>query len=227
MSLSFPFLISPVPLWTMNGSKKKKKHECNFEPVLERCLFSDGGIASNFPLHFFDQTLPRWPTFAFSLRSFDPDYPRDENDESKNSYLVQTTRAGLSDNWDRFDDKPADFGRLSGFIGALINTVYNWADNAQTRVPGYRDRVVHIFQTDEEGGMNLNMPNSTVMRLSERGRLAGVKLRERFSGNDGSELSWDHHRWTRYRSMMSLSRKRFKASSMLMIGSTTSVLIES
>ena len=101
--------------------------------------------------------------------------------------------------------------RLSGFIGALINTVYNWADNAQTRVPGYRDRVVHIFQTDEEGGMNLNMPNSTVMRLSERGRLAGVKLRERFSGNDGSELSWDHHRWTRYRSMMSLLEKAFQS----------------
>lgn len=88
--------------------------------------------------------------------------------------------------------------------------MYNWADNAQTRVPGYRDRVVHIFQTSEEGGMNLDMPAARVSSLSERGRLAGVKLRERFTGADGSKLSWDHHRWTRYRSMMALLEKAFE-----------------
>ena len=125
--------------------------------------------------------------------------------------MVKTTSAGLSDNWDRFDDNPSGFGKLAGFIGALINTVYNWADNAQARVPGYRDRVVQIFQTDEEGGMNLNMPSSTVMSLSERGRFAGVKLRERFTGNDGSELSWNHHRWIRYRSVMALLERAFQS----------------
>ena len=34
----------------------------------------------------------------------------------------------------------------------------NWVDNQQTRVPGYRDRIVHISHTDNEGGMNLAMP---------------------------------------------------------------------
>ena len=203
MSLSFPFLISPVPLWTIDRSMTK-----TVKP--ERCLFSDGGIASNFPLHFFDRTLPRWPTFAFNLKAFHREHPR-QTDECENSYLVKTMGAGRSDNWDRFQDSPTNFGKLSGFVGALINTVYNWADNAQARVPGYRDRVVHIFEADDEGGMNLNMPSSTVKKLSERGRCAGVKLRERFTGNDKSELTWDHHRWVRYRSMMALMERALQS----------------
>lgn len=35
--------------------------------------FSDGGIASNFPIHFFDHWLPKWPTFGITLRYL-PDY---------------------------------------------------------------------------------------------------------------------------------------------------------
>jgi hypothetical protein len=35
--------------------------------------FSDGGIASNFPIHFFDQWLPKSPTFGITLRYL-PDY---------------------------------------------------------------------------------------------------------------------------------------------------------
>jgi hypothetical protein len=173
------------------------------KPVAERCLFSDGGISSNFPVHFFDQALPRWPTFGIDLQEFHPDFPRSE-DERKNSYLVRTAGAGRADTWDRFDEKASGLSRLAGFVGALINTMYNWADNAQVRVPGYRDRVVHIFQTEREGGMNLNMRPEDIQALSDRGRFAGVKLRDRFTGTDGSPLTWDNHRWIRYRSMMAL-----------------------
>ena len=206
MSLSFPILISAVPLWTVDRSRKLKDEQRNTvsPPRLERCLFSDGGISSNFPIHFFDRALPRWVTFGIDLQSFHPDYPPDQNDQSKNSYLVRTNRGGLADTWDRFDEAPSDLSRLTGFFGALINTMYNWADNAQVRVPGYRDRVVHIFQTPQEGGMNLNMDSGKIEALGERGRFAGVKLRERFTGQDGSPLTWDNHRWVRYRSMFAL-----------------------
>ncbi|HYJ46232.1 MAG TPA: patatin-like phospholipase family protein, partial [Pyrinomonadaceae bacterium] len=77
MSLSFPVLISAVPLYTVDRSLPVPEGD---EPKLERCLFSDGGISSNFPIHFFDKALPRWPTFGINLASFNPAYPCDPED---------------------------------------------------------------------------------------------------------------------------------------------------
>ncbi|MGI8477381.1 MAG: patatin-like phospholipase family protein [Thermomicrobiales bacterium] len=73
MSLSFPFLLSAVPLYTHRGVRARRRPGA--EPAKEhqplvRCWFSDGGLVSNFPLHFFDSPLPRWPTFAINLRGF-------------------------------------------------------------------------------------------------------------------------------------------------------------
>jgi hypothetical protein len=79
-----------------------------------------------------------------------------------------------------------------------------WADNTQMNVPGYRDRVVHVYTTKQEGGLNFNMDGGVITALSERGRIAGERLLRRFTGQDGSDLSWDNHRWVRYRSTMSL-----------------------
>ncbi|MBL7518514.1 patatin-like phospholipase family protein [Frankia sp. CNm7] len=57
MSLSFPVLISAVPLWVRGlGDAGPVRH-----------WFSDGGIASNFPMHFFDAWLPARPTFGLDL----------------------------------------------------------------------------------------------------------------------------------------------------------------
>lgn len=97
MSLSFPLLISAVPLHEpaarrtplggMEGETSDDSEETNENslgqstdslatggdaPVssIERfriCWFSDGGVSSNFPLHLFDAPLPRWPTFAINL----------------------------------------------------------------------------------------------------------------------------------------------------------------
>lgn len=93
MSLSFPLLISAVPL----HEPARRERRC--EPVAESgpardnsnvadsmegltsggqncgavitafrvCWFSDGGISSNFPIHLFDAALPRWPTFGINL----------------------------------------------------------------------------------------------------------------------------------------------------------------
>ena len=63
MSLSFPFLLSAVPLYAANVLRETKDGKF----PLQRCWFSDGGLASNFPIHFFDTPLPMRPTFAINL----------------------------------------------------------------------------------------------------------------------------------------------------------------
>jgi hypothetical protein len=82
----------------------------------------------------------------------------------------------------------------------------NWMDNTQLRVPGYRDRVAHVQLTSDEGGINLNMPTERIAALTERGRCAGEELAARFgpAPPPGTALTWDNHRWVRYRSTMAL-----------------------
>lgn len=96
MSLSFPLLISAVPLHEPVGRRTLRGTEGGTlddgedarETTLGQstdslatggetplsliggfriCWFSDGGVSSNFPLHLFDAPLPRWPTFAINL----------------------------------------------------------------------------------------------------------------------------------------------------------------
>ncbi|HZG66039.1 MAG TPA: hypothetical protein VEZ12_04805 [Herpetosiphonaceae bacterium] len=90
MSLSFPLLISAVPLYAIDSTRRAKEDEAP-----EQCWFSDGGITSNLHVHFFDAPLPQWPTFAMNLREFHPDYPRSD-DECENSFLPTNNRSGMS-----------------------------------------------------------------------------------------------------------------------------------
>jgi predicted acylesterase/phospholipase RssA len=227
MSLSFPLLLSAVPLWAVDASRRSNQlaravwrrwlrdHAEEWDtgegipagapaqkPAAECCWFSDGGITSNFPVHFFDAPLPLRPTFAVNLRPFHPDYPP-QADESRNVYLPGTSGGGLLEWWYRFPEKRG-LSQLSAFAQAVVRTMQNRVDEAQMRVPGYRDRVVHIGFTEREGGMNLTMPPDVISALTARGRHAGVKLIDRFARPPAtpSSLSWDSHRWTRYRSTL-------------------------
>jgi predicted acylesterase/phospholipase RssA len=97
MSLSFPLLISAVPLHepaardraakapaaaadAANATPEEKSLTESMESLASGgdvapptitafrvCWFSDGGISSNFPVHLFDAALPSWPTFAINL----------------------------------------------------------------------------------------------------------------------------------------------------------------
>lgn len=189
MSLSFPVLISAVPLyavdWSLTTNQDLKK--AGKAPELDRCWFSDGGIGSNFPVHFFDGLLPSRPTFGINLRPFHPDHPKDPVDESKNVRFP--TRAGqeIRPTWTKIDS-------LVSFVSAILNTMQNWVDNSQMRLPGYRDRVAHVHLTEDEGGMNLEMPVERVEALTKRGLAAGQMLQT---------LNWDGHRWIRYLTAMS------------------------
>lgn len=190
MSLSFPILLSAVPLFALDRSLE--------EPKPERVWFSDGGITSNFPVHFFDTPLPARPTFGVNLRPFHPRYPK-RPDERENVFLPQSNRSGILGWWTRWDG-------LGGFLGAIKNAMQNWVDNDQLPVPGYRDRVVHVSHDDTEGGLNLDMPPEVLEALSKRGRAAGAELVRCYTTPpDGDRTtSWENHRWVRLRSTLGL-----------------------
>ena len=64
LALSFPFLISAVPLWAIDYETRNRTRR-----QLAKCWMSDGGLCSNFPIHLFDSFLPKWPTFGISLQT--------------------------------------------------------------------------------------------------------------------------------------------------------------
>ena len=181
LSLSFPILLSAVPLWSPEFGIGEPGEES-----MIRNWLSDGGITSNFPIHFFDRPLPSRPTFAVNLA------PRDEldqEDQCRNVRLPATNLQGIRPRW-------SSFGTVAGFLGAILDTMQNWSDNAQARVPAYRDRIVTIYHTKDEGGLNLDMPDAAVKAMSARGRCAGAALVRDFD--------FDNHRWVRFRSFMEL-----------------------
>jgi predicted acylesterase/phospholipase RssA len=166
ISLSFPGLIGAVPLYAVDFAAK--------EPKAVRCWFSDGGITSNFPIHFFDSMWPSRPTFALDLRGYHPDYP-----DSHVYYAEGKPR----------QPRVKSIDSMAGFVSAILDTMQYWADNAQSVLPGYRDRVVEMHLNDVEGGMNLRMPDGVIAVLAEKGRQAAEAL---------ETFDFDQHRWIRY-----------------------------
>lgn len=96
------------------------------------------------------------------------------------------------------------FEGIVGFFSALFDTARNWGDTELMVMPGYRDRIVHVHTAPDEGGMNLTMPPHVIEAMTLRGQAAGRALVERFAETPGtaSGLSWDNHRWVRYRSAL-------------------------
>jgi predicted acylesterase/phospholipase RssA len=237
MSLSFPVLLSAVPLWNIdmtdpenavlgdwyrwarsNGvnwdplesdiSRWPKRGQPETRPEAEPCWFSDGGISSNFPVHFFDHLVPRWPTFAINLRPFPLGRERDDDDQAENIEMAKANSDGIREWWYRLPQRPKGLGlwdtRLFSFLLSAVRTMQNRADEAQMRAPGYRDRVAHVNMSEDEGGMNLTMPRERIEALTERGQIAAERLRLAYTppDEDGQKITWDNHRWVRLRSSL-------------------------
>ncbi len=185
MSLSFPVLLSAVPLYAVDFTFKANQDKTAKQLTADRCWFSDGGIASNFPIQFFDPPLPRWPTFGITLKSPHPEHTA----ETDMVFLPKPATFGAQIVWNTIDG-----GGLPAFFGAIVNTMQNWHDNLQASAPDYRDRIVQISLNEDEGGLNLTMPKELLGKLSGRGKAAGVKLREDFD--------FSTHMWARFRILM-------------------------
>jgi len=195
MSLSFPILLSTVPLYSYEPNMPAEDRE---RQRPRRCLFSDGGICSNFPMHFFDSPLPRWPTFGFNLVAKPDNMPAAEMEAG---WMPANNNEGLSETWNDFGTR-GGLRSVMGFVGAIVTTMQNWTDNSQARMPGYRDRIAHVPLKPHEGGLNLAMPEELIADLGDRGQKTGQKFVHRFATNNEPVMNWDNHRWIRLRSLL-------------------------
>lgn len=191
MTLSFPILISAIPLYELDFRRPGP-------PPLVRVLFSDGGITSNFPVHFFDGPLPTRPTFGLNLTAFEPW----EQPDRANPCAAVRSPAPVNQ---AAHQSIAQIDGLGGFLTAIKDAAQNWRDNAQAELPGFRDRVVHLKMAKGEGGLNLTMKTCKIEELNARGVCAGEKLVELFA-DDGTPKpkQWNDHRFVRYRTTMGL-----------------------
>jgi hypothetical protein len=220
LSLSFPLLVSAVPLWTIDegdeatrlamkavASSERAATDAPTSTVRFRCVwFTDGGFCSNFPVHLFDSALPTRPTFAINLGRFAKGREPD-GDQRRNVEWAKDNQTGLSPSF--VDVPPRGMGALLGFASAAINTSRNWQDSAHLDHPGYRDRIVRILQTSTEGGLNLNMDAATIAELSRRGQVAADVIIDQFTRphyppEAPTATGWDNHRWVRYRALLSV-----------------------
>ncbi|WP_287211934.1 patatin-like phospholipase family protein [Mesorhizobium sp.] len=213
MSLSFPILISAVPL----HEAQYRRHESAADDVppnqnsqdsvlstaealttggtpggaqarsFRVCWFSDGGISSNFPIHLFDAALPRWPTFAINLVGT----RENEGRSSTEVFLPSENNQGWQQSYHSIA-APSAARELSNFLFGIIATMQNWRDLLQSRAPGHRDRIAHVPLSSEEGGLNLNMPQSVLDSVAAKGTAAGGVF---------SRFSFDNHYWVRWRNV--------------------------
>ncbi|MCW5621501.1 MAG: patatin-like phospholipase family protein, partial [Burkholderiales bacterium] len=210
MSLSFPVLLSAVPMYAVDFSRKSNQRsngDSGFAYTATRVWFSDGGISSNMPLHFFDAPLPSHPTFAINLKVPHPDYQirkgAPASEQPGRVYLPIKNAGGTQRHWTEPDDAHPLSG-LRGFLKGIVGTMQSWRDEIQFPYPGYRDRIVQISQLEDEGGLNLNMPVENIDALSDAGRWAGRKLIARFHPEGKPGGGWEKHQEVRVRSFLGL-----------------------
>jgi hypothetical protein len=217
LSLSFPVLISAIPLWTVDRLDdesqrtlqrfRRSQQDGTPHPtsglVFSEVWFSDGGLCSNFPVHLFDAALSSRPTFAINLGGFPPGrLPHD--DERQNLDYATTNNQGVVAPYTHLPTR--GLAALTGFATLAVNTARNWQDSSHLSFPGYRDRIVRVLQTEREGGLNLDMDGATIARLGRRGRAAAAAMVDQFTGEHyqaPTATGWDNHRWVRYRALLS------------------------
>jgi predicted acylesterase/phospholipase RssA len=173
LSLSFPVLITAVRLWSYNALTGG---------LLEN-WFSDGGISSNFPIHFFDALIPGHPTFGLDLQPRPGPGAPEVHMPARPTDLQRPRWRGVAG--------------LGGFLRQIADVMQNWRDTMQTELPGSRDRVCQIRLEPGEGGLNVAMPPAAIRNLLRKGEVAGRTIRRTFD-----RAHWRRHQFTRYLTAM-------------------------
>ncbi|MGB0126613.1 MAG: patatin-like phospholipase family protein [Rhodocyclaceae bacterium] len=200
MSLSFPLLLSAIPLWAINEEAPKGKR-------FQRCWFSDGGISSNFPMHLFDGFVPRWPTFGISLE------PAIDGQDGAQTMvtLPEAYSEGCGERWNCFASKDSPASQFGGFLSAIVGAMQNWNDNSLARMPGVRDRIARVKLEANLGGLNLNMEEKEIQTVASRGEAAAVRLISRFVAQATAAQQakgWDQQRFVRMGVLLKMIQAR-------------------
>ncbi|WP_422877902.1 hypothetical protein [Ktedonosporobacter rubrisoli] len=208
LSLSFPFLISAVPLYTVSTEAAQRyaqgQHGQKLDPLrdLQKNWFSDGGLCSNFPIQFFDAWLPTRPTFGINLTSAKEAMNTSalEAIDHRSSAATRAQVEGKAVYLPGAEDLQApeweDLSTLFGFLGAIFGIAQSYHDTQQANLPSYRERIVQIRLNEDEGGANLLMPRVTINKVMEKGIEAGQLLTNPLT------FSFEQHWWVRFLVLM-------------------------
>jgi len=183
--------------------------------------FSDGGICSNFPIHFFDAWLPTRPTFGINLIPMPQEAFTEEKNEIKPQYqsLLDVDVISKADHDAVFDavisktvhvpraDQPIapewrEVKGLKAFAQAIFSAAQNYRDTTQAMLPSYRERIVQVRFDPHEGGLNLAMTPETIKAIQQKGEKAAEKLSQYFR--------FPHHQWVRFQVLVALMEKQLK-----------------
>lgn len=143
MSLSFPVLLSAVPLHGLTPLHVDGEWIVKFV----RNWFSDGGITSNLPVHLFDRPLPTYPTYAINLAT-SSDISTDPCGNVSRPIKAGQGRLPAT----------SEISSTVGLLSAVFDTMQNWSDNNLIHTAGFKERICTIRLGSSEGGMNLDMP---------------------------------------------------------------------
>jgi hypothetical protein len=220
MSLSFPILLSAVRLYTIRPSANEELRRQGGGVVktaqMQEHWFSDGGITSNFPIHMFDSWRPTHPTFGIKLHGWLSPTPEDVlRDRKLDDTPLADPFAATIEQYGVYLPQPND--TLHGghpvwkpvesvwrFIGNIVDTMQNFRDNTQSQLPGYRERIAQVYLKEDEGGLNLDMPQHAIEAIIAKGRKAG----EAFTNGPNPAapqqmyFDFDQHQWVRFRVFM-------------------------
>ncbi len=207
LSLSFPLLLSAVPLYTIKTTSYSawSNNQDTIAQLTEKDLqtnwFSDGGICSNFPIQFFDAWLPSHPTFGINLTDLRGETSRlngrDGQTKSKAAIAQATGQTVyLPPAEDRPDPEWTKIDQLIPFLGAIFGTAQNYRDTMQANLPSYRERIAQIRLDKNEGGLHLTMPPEIIQRIVNKGTTAGQML------SDPTIFDFNHHWWVRFLVLM-------------------------
>lgn len=206
LSLSFPGLVSAVRLhaWRCDDTSDGGSGDRDADglPVLRPCLFSDGGITSNFPITVFDEPLPRRPTFCINLADLGP---ADECGDGPDQRVVldaiddPARYQKIAPEW-RVDP---DGTGLRDFVTSIVDTARNAHENELMTAPVARARIVTIrLDPEREGGLNLDMDAATVERLAHYGAHAADRLIAAYLADQEATAAWRAHRTLRMRTTL-------------------------
>jgi hypothetical protein len=223
LSLSFPILLSAVPLYSVaqevdvdirHGAWRGER--LNASKHLQRNWLSDGGICSNFPIHFFDAWLPQHPTFGINLTTFPPQAFEPESEIltpkciSPSVNAVDAQPSGIADEARQPIVLPEAESTVSAlhwtidspveFCQAILSTGLDYHDTMQSQLPSYRERIVQIRLNKNEGGLNLKLTRNRMDILAKKGRAAGAILSLKDDGT--RHFNFEHHWWVRFRVLM-------------------------